>query len=71
MSSAQQVIPLQTPLPAASARRPRRHFGLQGSDAAWAIAFVVPYVAVFVAFVAYPVVFGTRPGGPGPTSVAA
>ena len=58
MSSAQQVLPLQTPIPAGRARRPRWHFRLQGSDTAWAIAFVVPYVAVFVAFVAYPVVFG-------------
>jgi multiple sugar transport system permease protein len=50
MSSAQQVLPLR-------AHRPR-HFRLQGSETAWAIAFVVPYAAVFVAFVAYPVVFG-------------
>jgi multiple sugar transport system permease protein len=58
MSSAQQVLPLQTPTSAGRARRPRRHVRLQGSDTAWAIAFVVPYAAVFVAFVAYPVVFG-------------
>ena len=58
MSSAQQVLSLQTPTPAGRARRPRWHFRLQGSDTAWAIAFVVPYAAVFVAFVAYPVVFG-------------
>ena len=58
MSSGQQVLPLQTPIPAGRARRPRWHFRLQGSDTAWAIAFVVPYTAVFVAFVAYPVVFG-------------
>jgi multiple sugar transport system permease protein len=32
--------------------------GLQGSEYAWAIAFVVPYIALFLAFVAYPVVFG-------------
>jgi multiple sugar transport system permease protein len=41
--------------------RPRRLLwpgGLQGSEFAWAIAFVVPYVAIFVAFVAYPVVYG-------------
>ena len=31
----------------------------QGSDTAWAIAFVVPYAAVFAAFVVYPV--GVRP----------
>ena len=58
MSSAQQVLPLQTPIPAGRARRPRRHFRLQGSDTACAIAFVAPYAAVFAAFVAYPVVFG-------------
>jgi multiple sugar transport system permease protein len=32
--------------------------GLQGSEFIWAIAFVVPYAAVFVAFVAYPVAYG-------------
>ncbi|WP_158924634.1 carbohydrate ABC transporter permease [Acidisphaera sp. S103] len=31
---------------------------LRGSDTAWAIAFVVPYVAVFAAFVIYPIGFG-------------
>src|ERR1700751_873590 len=58
MSSAQQVLPLEPPAPASRARRPRGYFRLQGSETAWAIAFVVPYAAVFVAFVAYPVVFG-------------
>src|SRR5215475_5835490 len=57
MSSAQQVLPLQTPI-AGRARRPRWGLPLSGSDTAWAIAFVVPYAAVFVAFVAYPVGFG-------------
>jgi multiple sugar transport system permease protein len=41
-------------------RRPRpswsRH--LHGSEFAWAIAFVVPYAAVFVTFVAYPIAYG-------------
>ena len=32
--------------------------GLQGSEYTWALAFVVPYIAVFFAFVVYPVVFG-------------
>jgi multiple sugar transport system permease protein len=31
---------------------------LQGSDTAWAIAFVVPYLAIIVAFVIYPVAYG-------------
>jgi multiple sugar transport system permease protein len=41
--------------------RPRRRFwrgGLQGSEFTWAVAFVVPYAAVFVAFVVYPVAYG-------------
>jgi multiple sugar transport system permease protein len=31
---------------------------LHGSEFAWAVAFVVPYAAVFVAFVVYPVAYG-------------
>jgi len=38
-------------------RRPWR-LGLQGSEFTWAIAFLVPYAALFLAFVAYPVVYG-------------
>src|SRR5260370_22634454 len=41
-----------------AARRPpwRRH--LYRSEFVWAIAFVVPYAAVFLAFVVYPVAYG-------------
>ncbi len=39
-------------------RRPPWRFRLQGSDTAWAIAFVIPYVAIFAAFLIYPVVYG-------------
>jgi multiple sugar transport system permease protein len=38
--------------------RPSRPGGLRGSEAAWAIAFFLPYAAVFVAFVIYPVAYG-------------
>src|SRR6266700_7698270 len=31
---------------------------LKGSEYAWALAFIVPYIAVFFVFVAYPVVYG-------------
>jgi multiple sugar transport system permease protein len=31
---------------------------LQGSEYIWALAFIVPYVAVFLAFVVYPVAYG-------------
>ena len=34
------------------------HRHLRGSEFAWAIAFVVPYAAVFAAFVVYPVAYG-------------
>ena len=43
---------------------PRETFGrflrgnLKGSEYSWALAFVVPYLAVFLTFVAYPVVYG-------------
>src|SRR5438132_7629997 len=36
--------------------------GLQGSEFTWAIAFVVPYIAVFLAFVIYPVCYGVWMG---------
>jgi multiple sugar transport system permease protein len=45
----------------ASGRRTRPRYwrgGLQGSEYTWAIAFLMPYVGVFLAFVAYPVLYG-------------
>ena len=47
-----------------SAPRRRQSFwrycrgNLKGSEFAWALAFSVPYIGVFVAFVAYPVFYG-------------
>ncbi len=44
-----------------AALRPRRHAlfgGLHGADYLWAIAFALPYIAVFFAFVLYPIGFG-------------
>jgi multiple sugar transport system permease protein len=35
---------------------------LRGSEFAWAVAFVVPYIAVFLAFVVYPVLYGAWMG---------
>jgi multiple sugar transport system permease protein len=48
------------PRQAEAAPRPRRTWRghLQGSEYAWALAFCVPYIAVFLAFVVYPVAFG-------------
>jgi multiple sugar transport system permease protein len=58
MSSTQQALQFGGPLTISQLRRPPRRFSLQGSDNAWAIAFVVPYVAGFAFFVIYPVVYG-------------
>jgi multiple sugar transport system permease protein len=53
MSSMQQVLAAR---PRGSAKGPWRpgHRHLHGSDFTWTIAFVVPYAAVFLAFVIYP-----------------
>ncbi len=58
-----QVLPTAKALPAQALpiTRPLRRAwrgGLHGSEFTWAVAFVVPYAAVFLAFVAYPVVYG-------------
>jgi multiple sugar transport system permease protein len=50
------VIGKARPVPGRRARG--RRGGLQGSDFNWALAFLVPYVAVFLAFVLYPVGYG-------------
>ena len=52
-----EAVPLQAVSPARPRRQVRRR-GLQGSEFTWAVAFVIPYVGVFLAFVAYPVVYG-------------
>lgn len=39
-------------------RRVTRSVGLVGADRLWALAFVAPYIAVFLAFVVYPVGYG-------------
>jgi len=57
MSSTQQVL-AAGPVALNRPRRPSWHRHLHGSEFAWAIAFVVPYAAVFFAFVVYPVAFG-------------
>ncbi len=56
-----QILPVQGF--AAMAGRSRFWRGhLQGSEYAWALAFLVPYVMVFLAFVVYPVAFGVWMG---------
>jgi multiple sugar transport system permease protein len=58
MSGSQQALGLGRPMAFSRLRRPPWRYRLHGSDTAWAIAFVVPYVAIFAAFVVYPVAYG-------------
>ncbi len=58
MSSTQQVLSVGRPASAARLGRKAWHGGLRGSELVWAIAFAIPYIAVFFAFVVYPVAFG-------------
>ena len=58
MSGTQQALGFRRPIGVSQSQRPPWRFSLQGSDTTWAIAFVVPYVAVFALFVIYPVLYG-------------
>jgi len=54
MSSTEQVLAAGPPVSVKGPWRAPGHRHLHGSDFAWAIAFVLPYVAVYAAFVVYP-----------------
>jgi multiple sugar transport system permease protein len=63
MSVTQQTLAVGRGLAATRPVRRAWHAGLQGSELTWAIAFAVPYVLVFFAFVIYPVCYGLWLGG--------
>jgi multiple sugar transport system permease protein len=63
MSVTQQTLAVGRGLAATRPVRRAWHAGLQGSELTWAIAFAVPYVLVFFAFVVYPVCYGLWLGG--------
>jgi multiple sugar transport system permease protein len=54
MSSTQEVLAAGPRITVKVPRRPPGQRHLHGSDFAWTIAFVLPYVAVFFVFVVYP-----------------
>ena len=58
MSSTQQALGFGRSLAVGRPQRPPWRMRLHGSDTGWAIAFVIPYVAVFLLFIIYPVVYG-------------
>ncbi|HSZ92789.1 MAG TPA: sugar ABC transporter permease [Acetobacteraceae bacterium] len=57
MSVTQQALTVGRAVASRPAHR-TWHGGLIGSEYAWAIAFALPYVAVFFAFVIYPICYG-------------
>jgi len=63
MIGAQEVLAVERPVAVKRPRRPAWQGRLHGSELTWAIAFVVPYAAVFLAFVVYPVLYGLWMGG--------
>lgn len=58
MSAQQQVAAIARPVFAKGPRLLRWHRHLRGLELVWAIAFVVPYAAVFLGFVVYPIAYG-------------
>ena len=62
MADGTTVLPtIQTAAGRAVVARPRSRFWrghLQGSEYAWAVAFLLPYIAIFLLFVLYPICFG-------------
>jgi multiple sugar transport system permease protein len=62
MSATQQAIAVGRGVTTRPVRR-AWHGGLQGSDYVWAVAFALPYTAVFLAFVLYPIGYGLWLGG--------
>ena len=58
MSTTQRAIPIGSALGAARPRHLVWHSGLFGSDYVWAIAFAIPYIGIFLAFVVYPICYG-------------
>jgi multiple sugar transport system permease protein len=55
MSVTQQALTIGRALPA---RRAWHKSGLYGAEYAWAVAFALPYVLIFFAFVLYPIFYG-------------
>lgn len=58
MSGMQQSLVVGQPGAIGQSRRRAWRGGLRGSEYNWAIAFTLPYAAVFLAFVVYPVAYG-------------
>jgi multiple sugar transport system permease protein len=62
MSATQQALAGARSSAAPRLRHRTWRGGLMGSEYAWAVAFALPYIAIFLAFVVYPIGFGVWMG---------
>jgi multiple sugar transport system permease protein len=58
MSITQPALPIEQSVGIAPGRRRAWGYRVQRTDSYWAIAFALPYVGVFLAFVVYPICYG-------------
>src|SRR5215475_12406376 len=58
MSASQQALAVGRGVGVARTWRHALFGGLHGADYVWAVAFALPYIAIFLAFVVYPIGFG-------------
>ena len=58
MSTTQQAVPIGRAVGRARLRRAAWHGGLFGHDYVWALGFAIPYIAIFLFFVIYPIIYG-------------
>src|SRR5262249_1411980 len=58
MSGAQLLLEAGRPAAGNRRRRPAERGHLHGAELSWAIAFIAPYAAVFLAFAVYPIAYG-------------
>jgi multiple sugar transport system permease protein len=58
MSSTQQVLAGGGPVAGNGRGRPSWRGHLYGSEFTWAVAFIIPYAALFLAFAVYPIAYG-------------
>lgn len=58
MSTTQQAVPVGRTVGTARLRLMAWNRGLFGPDHVWALGFAIPYIAIFLLFVVYPIVYG-------------
>ncbi len=58
MSTTQRVVPIGRAVGVTRVRHHSWYGGRIGADYAWALAFAIPYLAIFLFFVVYPILYG-------------